>query len=316
MVRQVTVIGATGIQGGSVIRALMKDNAFSLTAVTRNSQSEAAEKLASQGVRVVEANLDDVATLEAAFSGTSVIFAATNFFEPFMIYDTEQAIEIETRQGFNIAKAAAATPTLEHFIWSTLPNTHRISGGKFAVPHYVSKNRVNDFIKSDPALLRKTTFLWVAVYASNINYPFYRPFPIATAGEKKFIQLQPTPASVQFPLVGDATLNVGLFTRAIMDKSEKTLGGKFVYAMTDIMTAGDMLATWAAAQGVEAEYVQVDKETYYSLWPKWGKAMDRMHEYLEWAKEKSFSDEEVILTKEDLEITGLKDTRAAFDEMK
>ena len=97
MVRQVTVIGATGIQGGSVIRALMKDHAFSLTAVTRNSQSEAAKKLASQGVRLVEANLDDVASLEAAFSGTSVIFAATNFFEPFMMYEPRSQDTISSR---------------------------------------------------------------------------------------------------------------------------------------------------------------------------------------------------------------------------
>ncbi|KAM6484878.1 NAD(P)-binding protein [Trichoderma sp. SZMC 28011] len=315
MTRQITVIGATGIQGGSVIRALVKDPAYSLTAITRNSQSEAAKKLALQGVRIVEANLDDVAALQAAFSGTSVIFAATNFFEPFMMYDAEQAIEIETRHGINIAKAAAVTPTLEHLVWSTLPNTDRISGGKFAIPHYVSKNRVNDFIKSDPVLLPKTTFLWVPVYASNMNYPFYRPFPIPTAGEKKYIQLQPSPASVQFPLVGDATVNVGLFTRAIIEQSDKTLGGKFVYAMTDVMTAREMLATWAEVHGVEAEYVQVDKETYYSLWPKWGKAMDRMHEYAEWAKEKSFSGEDVILTKEDLGITGLKGTQAAYAEM-
>ncbi|PNP41312.1 hypothetical protein THARTR1_11230 [Trichoderma harzianum] len=315
MARQIAVIGATGIQGGSVIRALVKDRAYSLTAITRNSQSEAAKKLALQGIRIVEANLDDVASLQAVFSGTSVIFAATNFFEPFTMYDAEQAIEIETRRGINIAKAAAMTPTLEHFVWSTLPNTYRISGGKFAVPHYVSKNRVDDFIKSDPVLLPKTTFLWVSGYASNMNYPFYRPFPIATAGEKKYIQLQPTPASVQFSLVGDAMVNVGLFTKAIIEQSDKTLGGKFVYGMTDVMTAGEMLATWAEVHGVEAEYVQVDKETYYSLWPKWGKAMNRMHEYIEWAKEKSFSGEVVILTKEDLGITGLKDTRAAFAEM-
>ncbi|KAJ4858032.1 nmrA-like family domain-containing protein [Trichoderma breve] len=295
MTRQITVIGATGIQGGSVIRALVKDPAYSLTAITRNSQSEAAKKLALQGVRIVEANLDDVTALQAAFSGTSVIFAATNFFEPFMKYDAAQATEIETRHGINIAKAAAVTPTLEHLVWSTLPNTDRISGGKFAIPHYVSKNRVNDFIKSDPVLLPKTTFLWVPVYASNMNYPFY--------------------PSVQFPLVGDATVNVGLFTRAIIEQSDKTLGGKFVYAMTDVMTAGEMLATWAEVHGVEAEYVQVDKETYYSLWPKWGKAMDRMHEYAEWAKEKSFSGEDVILTKEDLGIAGLKGTRAAYAEM-
>ncbi|EHK21710.1 uncharacterized protein TRIVIDRAFT_52939 [Trichoderma virens Gv29-8] len=192
MVRHVTVIGATGIQGGSVIRALVKDGAYSLTAITRNSSSDAARKLASEGIRVIEANLDDIASLKVAFAGTSIIFAATNFFEPFINSGNEQAVEIETTQGINIAKAASATLALEHFIWSTLPNTCRISDGKFAVPHYVSKNKVNDFIKADSTLIKKTTFLWVSVYASNMNYPFYQPFPVPTAaGKNRYIQLQP-----------------------------------------------------------------------------------------------------------------------------
>ncbi|PTB34959.1 uncharacterized protein TrAFT101_006364 [Trichoderma asperellum] len=315
MTRQITVIGATGIQGGSVIRALLKDTTYSLTAITRNKSSDMAKKLASDGVRIIEADLDDVASLQVAFAGTSIIFASTNFFELFVKRGNEEAIEIETRQGINIAKAAAATPTLEHFVWSTLPDAGRISGGQFAVPHFVSKNRVNDFIKADSALLQLTTFLWVSTYASNMNYPFYQPFPIPTAGKPRYIQIQPTPASVQFPLVGDATVNIGLFVRAIIEQPGKTLGGKFVYGVTDIMTAGEMLATWASAHGVEAEYVQVDKETYYNLWPQWGRAMVKMHEYLEWAKESSFSGEDVVLSKEDLGIIGLRDTRTAFAKM-
>lgn len=315
MTRQITVLGATGIQGGSVIRALLKDSAYSLTAITRNKSSDIAKNLASDGVRIIEADLDDVASLQVAFAGTSIIFAVTNFFEPFIKHGSEEAIDIETRQGIKIARAAAATPTLEHFVWSTLPNAYRISNGRFAVPHYVSKNRVNDFIKADSMLLQKTTFLWVSTYASNMNYPFYQPFPIPTAGKNRYIQVQPTPASVQFPLIGDATINIGLFVRAIIEQPNKTLGGKFVNGITDIMTAGELLATWASVRGVEAEYVQIDKATYYSLWPQWGKAMNEMHEYLEWAKDCSFSNEDVILSAEDLGIIGLQDTRTAFAEM-
>lgn len=316
MTKQVTVIGATGIQGSSVIRALLRDSAYSLTAITRNKSSDAAKNLASDGIRIIEADLDDIASLQVALAGTSILFAATNFFESFIKYGIEEAIDIETKQGINIAKAADAIPTLEHFIWSTLPNTQRISDGRYAVPHYMSKNRVNDFIKANSALLQKTTFLWVGTYASNMNYPFYQPFPIPTAGKNRYIQVQPSPASVKFSLVGDATINVGLFVRAIIEQPNKTLGGKFVNGVTDIMTAGEMLATWASVHGVEAEYVQIDKATYYSLWPRWGQAMDKMHEYLEWAKDCSFSGEDVIISKEDLGITGLRDTRTAFANMK
>ena len=82
---------------------------------------------------------------------------------------------IETAQGINLAKAASATPTLKHYIWSTLPNGSKVSGGKYVVPHFEAKNQIDAYIKSDPALFSKTTFLWVAFFASNIFFPMFTP---------------------------------------------------------------------------------------------------------------------------------------------
>ncbi|KAJ6116097.1 hypothetical protein N7523_006514 [Penicillium sp. IBT 18751x] len=316
MARSVAVVGATGIQGGSVVRALINNEAYTVTAITRNSQSEAAKELASKGARIVEADLDDISSLKAALAGSSAAFAVTNFFEPFAMLSEEEAIEIETRRGMNLAKAAAATLTLEHFVWSTLPNAERISNGRDVIPHYIGKNRVDDYIKSVPALLQKTTFLWVTFYASNMQYPFYRPFSIPTAGENRYIQLQASPASVPIQVIGDAKINIGLFFRSIIEQPAISLPGRFVLGATDAMTTGEMLLTWASTHGIRAEFVQVDEETYYDLWPKWGEIMDKSHKYWETAKEESYSGEDVILTKEDLGITGLVDTATAFANMK
>ena len=82
---------------------------------------------------------------------------------------------VETAQGINLAKAASATPTLKHYIWSTLPNGSKVSGGKYVVPHFEAKNKIDAYIKSDPVLLPKTTFLWVAFFASNIFFPMFTP---------------------------------------------------------------------------------------------------------------------------------------------
>lgn len=82
---------------------------------------------------------------------------------------------METAQGINLAKAAAATSTLKHYIWSTLPNGKKLSNGKYVIPHFESKNKVEEYIRSDPNLLAKTTFLWVAFYASNYFFPMYTP---------------------------------------------------------------------------------------------------------------------------------------------
>jgi hypothetical protein len=107
--------------------------------------------------------------------GSTAIFAVTDFFEPFAASGPEKAAEVETVQGINLAKAASQVPTLQHYIWSTLPNAKRISNGKHLVPHFHAKNTVDDYIKSDPGLLAKTTFLWVTFYASNYQYPMFTP---------------------------------------------------------------------------------------------------------------------------------------------
>ena len=83
----------------------------------------------------------------------------TDFFEPFAASGPEKAVEVKTAQGINLAKAASQIPTLQHYIWGTLRNARRISNGKNNVPHFDAKNTVDDYIKSDPVLLHKTTFL-------------------------------------------------------------------------------------------------------------------------------------------------------------
>ncbi|KAJ9133698.1 NAD(P)-binding domain protein [Pleurostoma richardsiae] len=315
MAKTVTVVGATGIQGGSVVRALLENDSYIVRAITRNRHSDAAKTLSDQGMQVVEADLDDLASLKAAFEGSHAIFATTNFFEPIPNVSVEQAILLESQRGINLAMAVAATPSVEHYIWSTLPNARRITNGRMGVPHYDAKNIVDDYIKSDPELLRKTTFLMIAFYASNMHYPFYKPFPIPTFGGKKYIQIQASPASVPICLAGDARVNVGLFVRSILGQPHKTLPGKFVLGATETMTAGEMLAAWASTKGIDVTYVEVDKQTYYKMWPVWGGLMDESHVYWGMAKGKAFTAEEGVLTKDDLGVVGLVDTATAYAAM-
>ena len=130
--------------------------------MTRNLSSDAARRLIAQGVEVVAANLDDVSTLIPAFSGASLIFSVTNFWEPFFQRQKaseagrtpgQYAYDVEFQQGKNIADAAATTvQTLDNngFIASTLSHAGRSSGGKYKTlyhfdakadvfPHYVNE---------------------------------------------------------------------------------------------------------------------------------------------------------------------------------
>ncbi|KAK3067595.1 hypothetical protein LTR53_015451 [Teratosphaeriaceae sp. CCFEE 6253] len=312
MAKLVTVLGATGAQGGSVVRALLSDKSCKIRAVTRSRKSEKAQALAAQGVEVVEADVHDPTSLQAAFVGSHAIYAITNFFEAFPAVGKDKAIDVEVQMGTNIADAAAAVPDLHHFIWSTLPNSKRNSNGKVVVPHYEGKNRVEDYIKSLPELVAKTTFLLVPWYAQNIFYPFYQPFAIPTADPDTLYQVQATGASVPWKVAGDISVNLGLFVRAILEQPDKTLPGKYVLAALDDMTPEEIVSAWAAPQGKKGKMLQISREQYYSMWPMWAEVMDLSQQYLELMGEKSYLGEHSLVTREDLGLEGLVGTAEFF----
>lgn len=88
-----------------------------------------------------------------------------------------QAAELELAQGIKIATAASKTSSLKHYVFSTAAGGKETSGGKFEVPHCDAKAAIDEhIIKNLPDLAKKTTFLWVGYYASNLAYfPFTKP---------------------------------------------------------------------------------------------------------------------------------------------
>jgi uncharacterized protein YbjT (DUF2867 family) len=68
MAKEIAVTGATGKQGGSVVRELLKyPEQYKVVALTRDPESESAKRLIEKGCKVVKANLDDQKSLEDAF---------------------------------------------------------------------------------------------------------------------------------------------------------------------------------------------------------------------------------------------------------
>lgn len=148
-----------------------------------------------------------------------------------------------------------------------------------------------------------------------MHYPFYMPFTIPTIDPDTLYQMQATPASVPWKMACDTSANVGLFVKAILVQPEKTLPGKFVLSAVEDLTAGEAVEAWTAGQGKKGVLLQVDRETYHKLWAPWTEVMDDSHRYWEMMRERSFSGEEGILTKDDLEVTGLVGTAATFAKM-
>jgi NAD(P)-dependent dehydrogenase (short-subunit alcohol dehydrogenase family) len=174
----IAVTGATGSQGGGVVNIMKKTPGWKVRAITRNPDSDAAKKLTAEGIEVVKADFEDEASLRAAFDGTHAVFAVTNWWESlFQGKSQHESGEIEERHGMNLARAAAATRTVEHYIWSTTPSAKRRFWGKIEAPHMDYKANVDARIKAElPELAAITTYLYFGYYPQNMAFfPLCKP---------------------------------------------------------------------------------------------------------------------------------------------
>jgi uncharacterized protein YbjT (DUF2867 family) len=161
----IAVFGATGAQGGSLAKAILEDPAgrFDVRAVTRKPDSPAAKRLAAAGAGIVQADMDDERSLDAAMKGAAAAFCVTNFWEHF-------SPERELEQAGHMARAAERHG-VAHVIWSTLDDTRQYvpvgSGrmpvlmGRYNVPHFDAKGEANRlFAERVPTTLLYTSFYW------------------------------------------------------------------------------------------------------------------------------------------------------------
>jgi len=147
----IAVVGASGQQGGAVVQALEAGRRFRVRALSRNPGRH--RGLADE---VREADLNRADTLDAAFAGAHGVFLVTNGWE-------EGTDEI--KQATTAVRAAKETG-VEHLIWSTLPNVEAISGGRFRVPHFTDKAKVDRIVEE--AGFVHHTFVVAPFYYQNL----------------------------------------------------------------------------------------------------------------------------------------------------
>jgi hypothetical protein len=225
----------------------------------------------------------------------------------------DYARKMEVAQGKNIVEAVAAEPALQHFVWSTLPNSSALSGGKFVVPHMQAKIDIDKPIFANPALLAKTTFFWVGYYGSNLTFPMIKPIHVPTADT--WIQLNDCSPETPIYTVGDARKNIGPLVIAVLDQPDLTLNGATVFACSEVFTAEAFLALWGKMGGRKTKFVRIDSETYYSLWPNWAKEFSIQMGLWDMKREKSWTRDEgrtVVLLPADLNVELEKNTAAVM----
>ena len=147
----ITVIGATGQQGGAVIDALLKHR-IPIRAVTRNPNGDKARALVQRGVEVVRAYLEDVDSVRAAFDGAAAAFVM-------ITHDGPDGPRREVAHGHVIA-AAAADAALPFLVYSSVGGVDRDSG----VPHFESKHQIDEVLRrAVPVTFVRPTFFMEAL---------------------------------------------------------------------------------------------------------------------------------------------------------
>lgn len=297
--RIVTVVGATGQQGQAVVNAFINNPAFKVRGLTSNTGSDAAKKLVATGAEVVKFDINDEKSIQAAFSGSNIIYAVADFWALYQQHGIQKAKAIEYEQGAAMARAAGKVQSLEHYIWSTLPK----STPEYPVYHFDAKHDTEAVIKADPALLAKTTFMVVCFYANNLNMASMRPYWLDSI--KKYVQFVTYPLDTPIPFIGEVA-NVTPFVQAIVEKPGQTQNGTYVIGATAQLTAKEWMDMWAKEQNAEIELITISKEDNSRLFPqpRWAEEWALMMDYFYYVPVNQWLDEgSNILTAEALSIT-------------
>ena len=251
----IAVVGATGAQGGGVVRAILADRngGFAARAVTRDPESDKARALADAGAEVVKGDVDDESSLVRAFDGAYGAFCVTFFWH-------HMSGEREAAEAARLARAAAAAK-VRHVIWSTLEDTRRFMAvddprmptlqGKYKVPHFDAKGEADQAFRDAGV---PTTFLVTSFYWDNFIYFGAGPQP---AGDGTFALTMPM-GDKRLP--GIAAEDIGKVAYGIFKRPD--LIGKTVGIAGGHLTGNEMAAALSKALGVTVRYNDVPPDVY------------------------------------------------------
>jgi len=254
----IAVVGATGAQGGGLVRAILadQDSRFMARAITRNVNSDKAKALAASGAEVVAANVDDEASLRRAFEGAYGAFCVTFFWD-------HLSVEREQAEAAAMARAAKATG-VQHVIWSTLDDTRKFIPlddprmptlhGKYKVPHFDGKGEADQYFRDAGV---PTTFLLTVFYWDNFIYFGSGP----KAGPDGTLALTMPMGDKKLPSM--AAEDIGKCAYGIFQRPD--LIGRTVGIAGGHLTGEQMAAGMSKALGVPVRYTDVPPEVYRSF---------------------------------------------------
>ena len=254
--RVIAVVGATGAQGGGLARAILNDpsSAYSVRALVRDPSSQKAQALARAGADVVQADIDDEASLTRALQGAYGAFFVTFYWSHF-------SPEREKAEAASMARAARAAG-LKHVIWSTLEDTREFVPladtrmptlmERYKVPHFDAKGESNRVFTEHGV---PTTFLLTSGYWENLIHFGWGP---KRKADGRLAVVFPI-ADKKIPWVGAE--DIGKCAYGIF-KAGTAMIGKTVGVSGEHLSGGEIAAGLSRALGETVDYVAVKPEQY------------------------------------------------------
>jgi len=257
--RIIAVVGATGAQGGGLVRAILsdKDSQCSARALTRDVNSEKSKALAALGAEVVEADVNDVESLKQAFAGAYGAFCVTFFWEHF-------SPEQEGAQAKAMAEAARGAG-LQHVIWSTLEDTRKwvpltddrmpTLMEKYKVPHFDAKGE-SDKVFAEfgvPTTCLVTSFYWD-------NFIYFGSGP--TKGPDGSLVLNMPMGDKKLP--GIAAEDIGKSAYGVFKKGSELIG-RTVGIAGEHLTGAKMASAMSKVLGQDVSYNAVPFDVFRAL---------------------------------------------------
>ncbi len=230
----VLVTGATGNWGGAFARVLLRKG-HRVHALSRRTDSPAAQDLRRLGAGLIVGDFEDVASLTRAAQGMDAVFAMTTF--------AEGSPEGETRHGVNMVDAAEAAG-VKHFIYSSVSDADRTTG----IHHFESKFEVERHIQTRgiPYTIVAPVFLM-----ENLMSPWHLPalqqgsFAIPMPSDRKLQQVALTDAAE--------------FEALVVENREQFLGKRLNLA-SDELTGAKVAEILSRVTGQDIRFSQVPIE--------------------------------------------------------
>ena len=255
----IAVMGATGMQGGGLVRAIVNDPAkeFTPRAITRYVNSDKAKILKDMGAEIVEGDLDKPETIKKAFEGAYGVYSVTFYWAHF-------SPEKELQHAETLADAVKLAG-IKHAIWSTLEDTRKwvplndnrmpTLKGKYKVPHFDAKGEADKFFENSGV---PVTFLLASFYWENMIY--------FGSGPKKGPDGK---LSITFPLdnkkmAGIAAEDIGKCALGIFKDKNKYIE-KHVGIAGDHLTGYEMAEKLSKAFDKEVVFNNVSPDVYRSF---------------------------------------------------